>query len=45
MDFTLAWTVILSGMSIVFIVLILLTLIVMAFGKIMDSAVNAKKKQ
>ncbi len=43
MDFTLAWTVILSGISIVFLVLVILTLIVMAFGKIMDSAVNAKK--
>ncbi|WP_312645215.1 OadG family protein [Hydrogenoanaerobacterium sp.] len=43
MDYTLAGTVVLSGMSIVFVVLILLTLIVMAFGKIMDSTANSPK--
>lgn len=37
MDFTLAGTVILSGISIVFLVLLLLTFIVMLFGKLMSS--------
>jgi len=43
MDYTLAGTVILSGMSIVFVVLILLTLMMMAFGKIMDRTSGSKK--
>ncbi|MEG0115120.1 MAG: OadG family protein [Hydrogenoanaerobacterium sp.] len=44
MDFELAGTVILSGLLIVFLVLILLTFLVMLFGKIMGSTGNGKKK-
>lgn len=43
MDFELAGTVILSGLVIVFLVLILLTAIVSVFGKIMTKNSGAKK--